>query len=240
MDIGEDRSHWVGDRTVMRQAIAEVGTRADIEFLFDTEWGAKARTNLSFKTGQRFRRGPPAHSQEHEQWIQSVQDVLAPAEHIKGHTTAATEVCNAAKRGEPIGMGVMTRSGRCVTAVMENQRTFMVESYHDREASRVVQLATGERERHTPPTSRSAGADFYWLRILHRHDKFRSDRRHDGANEKTVEEFSMAVLYLNQSARISARECRSCGRSLSSTSPRSLDRSGLTLPLWFWSTPTVQ
>ena len=73
VDVGEQRSHWGTGAASMIQAIVEVGTRADITFVFDVEWSQRSRPNPTVRTGQRFRRGPAQENSEDESWSKSVQ-----------------------------------------------------------------------------------------------------------------------------------------------------------------------
>ena len=206
VDVGEQRSHWGKSAAPMIQAIAEVGTRADITVVFDVEWSQRSRPNPTVRTGQRFRRGPAQENSEDECWSQSVQYVLAPAEHVPEHSSLATEPRVSAMKvsEEPVGVLVMCRSGRWVTSVMERQRSFNVEQVWTRAGRREAICPSG-RKAEEGPRVRSAGADMYWTRVFHRQETYRALRAITDRQDKAVEEYTILTLYLNQTARISAR-----------------------------------
>ena len=210
LDLGEPRQHWQ-DKSVMWQAIAETSTRADVIFMMDTEWRAPVRTQVTTRTGQRFRRGPAESAGQQEFWLQSVQSVLAPGDHVQGHKTTAVEVRSGAMRpsGEAVGMLVMSRSGRWITSVMDRQRALFVDAPLTGEGGRPVTLLSGRPEEWNVPQEPDAGADLYWVRVFHRHQKYRAARDAIDLQEKVVEDMSVVTLLFNQSGRVSARRALS-------------------------------
>ena len=75
----------------------------------------------------------------------------------------------------------------------------------DRRRGRSVTSLSGSPEGGNTPQSPDAGADMYWIRVVHGHQKYRAARDAINPQEKVVVDMGIPTLLFNQSGCVSAR-----------------------------------